>query len=253
MHGHHHHRHGLFPGLLLLTLGAGLFAREFGWLPATVRLVDFWPILVVFAGLFSVLRGRSVVRVFFGLAFVGLGSALLAGNLGLLTFPAARLWPGLVVLLGLAFLVGSFRRHHGGPPHRPPGGASAAGWEGPRHGPYGAVTTEKDTLSRQVTFSGAQYRVESQAWKGGELGVTLGGVELDLRNARLEPEGAQLDVHVLMGGLDIRVPDTWQVSCDVAPMFGSAEDGTRSTQGSTNAPRLRVTGSVTLGGVNIRN
>ena len=56
-----------------------------------------------------------------------------------------------------------------------------------------------------------------------------------------------------MGGVDIRVPDTWQVRCDVTPLLGGADDSTRSAQGATNAPTLRVVGTVTLGGLSIRN
>ena len=56
-----------------------------------------------------------------------------------------------------------------------------------------------------------------------------------------------------MGGVEIRVPDTWQIHMEVTPLFGGADDSTRSTQGITNAPRLRITGTATLGGVNVRN
>jgi predicted membrane protein len=83
--------------------------------------------------------------------------------------------------------------------------------------------------------------------------VTAGGVEMDLRQASLDPGGAVLDVRVLMGGIDLRVPDTWQIKNQVTPLLGGADDMTRSTQGSTDAPTLRVTGSVTLGGISIHN
>jgi predicted membrane protein len=108
-------------------------------------------------------------------------------------------------------------------------------------------------LNKQITLAGAELKIESQQWKGGELGVTAGGVEIDLRYARLDPEGALLDVRIVMGGVDIRVPDTWQIRCDVTPFLGGADDSTRSTQGSTSVPVLRVVGSVTLGGLSIHN
>jgi hypothetical protein len=43
------------------------------------------------------------------------------------------------------------------------------------------------------------------------------------------------------------------VLCDVTPLIGGADDTTRSTQGATSAPLLRVVGSVTLGGLSIHN
>jgi len=251
-----HRRHGVFPGLILILVGGGLLAREFGYLPEHVRLVDFWPLVVVVMGLSALVRARGFMPIFFALAFVAFGGVLLAGNLGLFAFHAARLWPGLLVLMGLSALLGGRRR---GPWRDPPGrsrGRDPDAWKGAdwsSHQGHRPQSTTGDQLNKQYTFSGCQLRIDSEAWKGGELGVTAGGVELDLRHAQLAPEGAALDLRVLMGGVDIRVPDTWQVSCDVTPLFGGADDATRTTQGVGTAPQLRVTGSVTLGGVTIRN
>jgi len=254
-----HRAHGLWPGLILVSVGAGLLAREFGYLPAHVRLLDFWPLFVVFLGVSSLVHRRGFMGALFSLGFIAMGGLLLAGNLGFLAFNAARLWPALLVLLGLAFLFrGRRRQFHHGPPWDPPTGGGPGGSDlAPRRAvepdPCGPETTGDERLRKQISFSGAQLRLESQAWKGGELGVTAGGVEIDLRNARLHPEGAVLELRVLMGGVDIRVPDTWQVLMEATPFLGGADDATRSTQGATGAPRLRVTGTVTLGGVSVRN
>jgi hypothetical protein len=248
MRTNHHHWPGLLPGLILVSVGGGLLAREFGLLPPHVQLVDFWPLILVFVGVSSLFRVRGLVGALFALSVVAMGGLLLASNLGFLVFPAARLWPALLVLLGVAFLIRATRAsERRGWPTDPPPDAPADG-AGGRH-----LETEGDRFNRQVTFSGLELKIESQAWKGGELGVTAGGVELDLRYARLDPEGALLDVSILMGGVDIRVPDTWQVRNEVTPLLGGADDSTRSTQGSTDAPLLRVVGSVTLGGISIHN
>jgi hypothetical protein len=266
---------GIWPGFILVLVGAGLLAREFGYVPRHVRVVDFWPLFVVFMGVSGLSRARGFVAGLFALAFVALGALLLAGNLGMIAFPAARLWPGLLVLLGLSFIVrGRYHRHrfrgHWTPPAS--GGPEGAGPEDGGAGDGGTPTNaavhaddygkfhqrhqqsnDAERLNKQYTFSGAQLRIESQSWRGGELGVTAGGVELDLRNAALAPEGAVLDLRVVMGGVDIRVPDTWRVHCDVTPLFGGADDSTRTTQGTAEVPALRILGTVTLGGVNVRN
>lgn len=237
-------RSALWPGFLLVSVGAGLLARELGLLPAHVRVMDFWPLFVVLIGVSVLLRAGGILSALLGLAFIGTGGVLLAGNLGFLASSVTRFWPLLLVLLGLWAL---FRGGRG------PGGAGAEPDGLTFGGPELEQSTQQDRLGRQYTCSGAQLRIESQAWKGGALGVTAGGVELDLRQARLDPEGAVLALRVLMGGVDIRVPDTWHVQLDVTPLFGGADDLTRSTQGASAAPRLRITGSVTLGGVSVQN
>jgi hypothetical protein len=257
-------------------VGAGLLAREFGLIPHHVRIVDFWPLFVMVMGVSGLARARGFVAGLFSLAFIAMGGLLLAGNLGMIAFPAARLWPALLVLMGLSFIVrGRYRRgFHARDWNPPPGGGGTSisrgdggdggdgGGGGNSGGPepetrfhhqHHAQTTDSNQLQRQYTFSGAQLAIESQAWRGGELGVTAGGVELDLRNTKLAPEGAVLDLRVVMGGVDIRVPPTWKVNSEVTPLFGGADDMTRTTQGSEDAPRLRITGTVTLGGVTVRN
>jgi hypothetical protein len=240
-----HHAPALWPGLLLVSLGAGLIAREFGLLPPQVRVLDFWPLLIVVLGITVLLRAGGIVSAVLALAFMATGGVLLAGNLGFLTSAVARLWPALLVLLGLWVLFRGGR----GPDRSGPGR-----WRPPESGEIARNPAgDEDHLSRQYTASGAELRIESQAWKGGELGVTAGGVELDLRQAQLDPEGAVLVLRVLMGGVEIRVPDTWHIQFDVTPFIGGADDSTRSTQGATAAPRLRITGTVTLGGVSVSN
>ncbi len=246
---------GPFLGLLLVTIGAGLLARELGMLPPELRLLDFWPALVVVIGLSVLLRARGVVSALFALSFIGVGGVLLAANLGFLASSVTRFWPVLVVLLGLwALFRGGREPDWRGSSPRPPFEPGKPPWERASWGEHAhAQATDQDQLNRQYTAAGAELRIESQAWKGGALGVTAGGVELDLRHARLAPEGAVLMLHVVMGGVEIRVPDTWKIQLDVRPFLGGADDSTRTTQGVSSAPRLLIVGNVTLGGVNVSN
>lgn len=243
---------GLWSGLILVFVGAGLLARELGLLPAHVGVLDFWPLVFVLIGISVLLRASGVVAALFALGFIGMGGLLLAGKLGFLTASVTRFWPVLIVLLGLWALVRGGR----GPVTTGPDSPTSFGFD-PAPGAEASrdpdPAAEPDRLSRRYFGSGAQLRIESQAWKGGELRVTAGGVDLDLRQARLDPEGAVLAVQVLMGGIHIRVPDTWKVQCDVSPLLGGADDMTLSTQGVGSAPRLRIVGNVTLGGVSVQN
>lgn len=261
MHHHHHHyrrTHSFAPGLLLISVGGGLLLREFGYLPSTVRFIDFWPLLLVSVGLSGTFQNCGVLRRLVSLGVATLGAFLLAGNLGYLTFPAARLWPVLLVLLGVSFL---FRRPRGGPPWQGRGRRFGPSFDGSapteghryRHPEHWEERVSENRLSRAVTLSGAQIRVDSQAWQGGELTATFAGVELDLRNAKLAEQGATLEVRAVMGGIEIRVPDNWLVSCDVHPMLGGVDNDTRVPKGDPNPPALHIVGSLTLGGLNVRS
>src|SRR5262245_1875326 len=111
-----HRAPGLWPGLILISVGGGMLAREFGYLPPNLRFWDFWPLFVVFLGISSLVHRRGFLSAVFSLLFIAMGGLLLAGNLGFLAFNAARLWPALLIVLGLAWVFGAGRRRwQGGP------------------------------------------------------------------------------------------------------------------------------------------
>lgn len=80
----------------------------------------------------------------------------------------------------------------------------------------------------------------------------MGGVELDLRGARLDPAGATIDVNATMGGAQIIVPDDWLVRVDTSGFAGGAE--TKVTDPAdlpAAAPKLRVHVTARLGGTQV--
>jgi hypothetical protein len=63
---------------------------------------------------------------------------------------------------------------------------------------------------------------------------------------------AIVDVTTIMGGFEIKVPESWNVVVDIVPFMGGYEDKTRHPS-DPMAPRLRLRGFVMMGGVEVRN
>jgi len=78
----------------------------------------------------------------------------------------------------------------------------------------------------------------------------MGGCELDLRDCSINGD-AELNVFAVFGGIEIRVPPDWSVSLHGMPIMGGFEEKTATPP--NNAKRLRVTGSVIMGGLEVRN
>ena len=76
--------------------------------------------------------------------------------------------------------------------------------------------------------------------------------KLDLRGATLSGGQAVINVLALMGGFDIRVPDTCRVVNETTPFMGGVADKTKAPAAS-DAPRLIVRGFVMMGGLDIKN
>ena len=71
-------------------------------------------------------------------------------------------------------------------------------------------------------------RWDGSPFRGGEMTAFMGGCELDLRQAEMAPgEDATIDVFAVMGGHEIRVPETWAVVTKAVPIMGGVEDRTR--------------------------
>ncbi len=111
--------------------------------------------------------------------------------------------------------------------------------------------TDDDSFEQGAAFDGLKIRVRSQAFRGGRLTALLSGVTVDLRDARLGPDGATLSVQSALSGIDILVPGDWEVICDVDAVCGGI-DGNRPSSSAGPRPRLRVTGTVVAGGLCVR-
>ena len=78
----------------------------------------------------------------------------------------------------------------------------------------------------------------------------MGGVELDLREADIEG-AARIDVFTFWGGVDIKVPRTWEVRTSGLPLLGGWEDKTEPPLGG--GPVLDVRLVTIMGGAEIRH
>jgi len=79
----------------------------------------------------------------------------------------------------------------------------------------------------------------------------MGGVELDLRHARLTAAEVTIRAFCLMGGVSITVPEDMDVDVSGIGFLG-AFDHKASGPGAPGAPRLRVVGFAMMGGVEVK-
>jgi len=80
----------------------------------------------------------------------------------------------------------------------------------------------------------------------------MGGAELDLSEAVIEEKPAAIEVTVIMGGAEIKVPSEWKVKVDVSEKMGGVEDQRgQGDLGEEETPDLVITGKVVMGGLEI--
>jgi hypothetical protein len=79
----------------------------------------------------------------------------------------------------------------------------------------------------------------------------LGGVEMDLREARFSEREVKIRAFALLGGVDIVVPEDIDVDVGGVGVMGGF-DHKEGNSGLKNAPHLHVTGFAMLGGVSVK-
>jgi hypothetical protein len=103
-----------------------------------------------------------------------------------------------------------------------------------------------------AVMSGNERRGIASTFRGGDLAAFMGGVTLDLRQAKMAPEGAVLDTFAFWGGIEVKVPESWQVRGEVIPLMGGFEDKTRPKAGAVDGT-LVIRGFAIMGGVEVSN
>lgn len=87
-------------------------------------------------------------------------------------------------------------------------------------------------------------------FRGAQLTAIMGGIELDLRGARVE-DVAVIDALAFWGGIEIFVPEDWSVVNQGHALMGGFDDSTRHPNPG-EPPRLIVRGLALMGGVEIK-
>ena len=271
----HSHRGRPILGIFILFWGVVLLARALH-VPGLEDLHRwFWPAALIGGGLAALVFGRGGERAVGGL-LLALGLPITANRFfGWDLHVGALIWPALLIFFGVRMLFGP-RRHMGrvrvniqtDRAWPAQAGATAAGdAPGPTaetaaepgapgaepHRPGAEDTADATGRIREFAFLGGIERNNtSQAFRGGDITAALGGVELDLRECRMAPEGARLDVLAFMGGVSLRIPKDWCVVSDVSVMLGGMDDRTTAPV-DTAAPKLLITGQAIMGGIEIKN
>ena len=113
---------------------------------------------------------------------------------------------------------------------------------------------ETDEFRIAAIIAGEEFSSRAAGLRSASVLALIGGAQLDLRQASLDPGGATLDVTAIVGGVQIVVPPEWAVQVESHGMLGGVDRQlTEAADLPADAPRLHVTTKTWLGGVQITN
>jgi hypothetical protein len=253
-------------GVMFAVMGVLFTLDNFGQLDAS-QVLRFWPLAVIAWGVTCLLGIGCEKRPLLGGMVVVAGVYMQTMALIHGWTAAFEIGPLLLILLGLFLIAGpGFRRGD----VRGFVGA-IVGRRGSRFGPVEVSADEMaargitqavddaakakasgDELNAVAVLGTVTRKVSSVSFRGGEVSSVLGGAVIDLREARVAGERADLEVLALMGGVEIYVPDGWRIHGDVTSVLGSFEDKTRVPPADATVT-LHVHGTALLGSVEIKH
>jgi hypothetical protein len=121
----------------------------------------------------------------------------------------------------------------------------------------GGVVSGGDSLDEHALFSGVERRVGANNFKGGIITAVFGGVEVDFRSADIEGEEAVIFVEAIFGGIELTVPDRWNVTFVGQNIFAGYSDETRpplpDPTGTATRKTLLLRGRAVFGGISVKN
>lgn len=115
-----------------------------------------------------------------------------------------------------------------------------------------SVETRKDTLNIEIKFGGLNNKVVTENFKGGQIKVTFGGVEIDLRESKINKKGtATLEINAEGGGVKLLIPTTWFVEGTLKSTAGGYKNSANSPKNPEGT--LVLKGKILFGGVEVSN
>lgn len=185
-----------------------------------------WAAGLILAGLMTIFSSRRASLRVWGLLLMTIGVSIGLGAYGVINISVWKIfWPVMLIAIGLMVGVGS------------------GGHKRSKKSPADVSGNEKIAI-----FYGEESRVKGD-YTGGSVTAIFGGVELDLRQAKIK-DGAVIDIFTFCGGVSISLPDDVIVKNEVRGILGGSEDKTVSKSSAKKTIYLR--GECVLGGLEVK-
>ena len=255
--------HGIIFGLLLVTVGVLLFCFSAGLImPQWKGIILSWQKLLIVLGIIEMCKLHGVA----GLTLFSVGTFFLIPKIGY-KFPyaldivpdfTARYWPILIVIFGIALILGLIFRNTKLAQNGQCRNDRHSHPKRSRHirpeDVVQDVSSTDGTINYNLVFTGYEQVFLEPVFRGGKISVSFAGMELDLRKTSL-PEGVTyLTVDATFGGVEIKAPDDWNIEIESHSVFGGFRDDRRKYRDAVQQDRrLVIIANCTFGGGNVES
>lgn len=222
----------LVVGLVIISLGLVFMAANLGWISGRSVVRILWPLAFIGGGVLMLRRARRQGRNW-GWLFLGIGIWMLADRIGLVDISIWKIFLPSVLLFVGGMLVW---RSLAGPAQQEPQ----------------SIDEHAEFVRCFAILSGSELQPVSRPFRGADLSAVLGGIKMNLTNARMEGDSATIEIFAFWGGIEIYVPPDWTVVSKVTTLMGAFIDKRRPTS-VVATKTLIVHGTVVMSGIEVKN
>ena len=215
-------------GFVLIILGALFLLDTFNIMDFGGVITNWWPAILIIIGLIKLQdqdRGAGIIFILIGVFFLLTTHDIVEWS------SIWKLWPIALIMIGLSMVFKGRRSN----------------WSLTNESTIG-----NDFIHSNAVFGGSEHTITSQNFKGGETMALFGGVELDLRDAKISPDGCKIHATALFGGVEIIVPTDWNVILTGTPIFGGIDSKSRRKSDASSGNDIYIHCTVAFGGVEIK-
>ncbi|MFC1569413.1 LiaI-LiaF-like domain-containing protein [bacterium] len=214
-------------GITIIAIGSIELLKNFG-LDVGYNLWDFWPLVFVFIGFYLIKKPQPHRHILSGSFLIFLGGLILLNNLEIINLSFSDIWPIFLILLGSAIL-----------------------WHYRKSNQI--METDDKLIDLSFVLNGGELKYSQKNLKGGKLSAILGGGSIDLQMADMEGSEIVLDIFIMMGGFEIKLPKHWKVDNQSTLILGGIEDKTTFSNDQIITKTIIIQGEVIMGGIEINN
>lgn len=109
------------------------------------------------------------------------------------------------------------------------------------------------TKGEAAVFGGVDRHIAAQDFHEGQCTAVFGGCKIDLRDAQIQGSEATMSTYAIFGGVEIRVPDDWEIVIHNTSIFGGVADHTRQPSRGPGTKTLVLDGVTIFGGTSVKN
>lgn len=234
-----------FLGIIFILLGVGFLLEQFNIISFYSIISIYWPIILIALGIVGFLKKSSSKIV--NTVLIVLGILFQARNLGILDINIFKLfWPIILIIIGLRILLPAKDMSRDKNDDKGKEDFKDSKDKSDREN-----ISYEDSIHEFAIMSGLETSIESQEFRGGNITTIMASVELDLRDAKLYNNKANIDINVVMGGIEIFVPENWKIEHNGTPILGEFSNKKRYKE-DPDAPVLNINFFLLMSSIEIK-